>query len=192
MSRTPPTYEEVLAAAKDLREQIEYLGYATPEGTDLCDKLILLLEVATARAENYRLRQDLEDKEAADAEAAALEARNRRHRDQKVVKTVHVFGGGLHNVEVAPGKSVRLWGTETNHVNGPVEYDRVFEIGDTAEYGSYNLIYLGQITNIGAKTVTIEDHGTRRRLKLEEFSWRNRMLDLDKIAEQNQDTLMCI
>lgn len=74
---------------------------------------------------------------------------------------------------VVPGKSIRIYGLDHNHVNGPVAYDKVFRIGDSAEYDSYNLHYFGTIINIGKKTVTIEAHDRKRRLDLYSFCWRN-------------------
>jgi hypothetical protein len=98
-----------------------------------------------------------------------------------------------HHVEVAPGLFIRLYGIETNCHAGPKAYDRTFRVGDSAEYDSHNLHYLGTIVGIGAKTVTIaEDDGRRsqHRLSLYDFSWRNRDLDLRALAERNHDVLL--
>ena len=75
-----------------------------------------------------------------------------------------------------------------------------FNIGDTAEYGSYNLRYLGKIIQISEKTVTIEepykmygkDHGRRHRLDMERFCWRNSGFDLDKVTKFNQEEMYYI
>jgi len=75
-----------------------------------------------------------------------------------------------------------------------------FNLGDTAEYGSYNLRYLGQIIQISDKSVTIEepykmygkDHGRRHRLSMNEFCWRNSGFDLAKAVEWNREESMYI
>ena len=97
-----------------------------------------------------------------------------------------------HHVEIVPRQSIRLFGIETNRYGGPLAYDVTYRIGDTVSYDSYNLTYLGTITGIGKKTVTVEHHGGRRRLDLSEFSWRNRTLDLLEVAERNADTMQHI
>jgi hypothetical protein len=38
----------------------------------------------------------------------------------------------------------------------PIEFSKIFRIGDWAEYDSYNLSYDGKICSIGEKSVTIE------------------------------------
>jgi hypothetical protein len=75
-----------------------------------------------------------------------------------------------------------------------------FNIGDTAEYGSYNLRYLGKIIQISDKGVTIEepykmygkDHGRRHRLGLNEFCWRNSGFDLGAAVKFNQEEMLYI
>ena len=70
-----------------------------------------------------------------------------------------------------------------------------FQVGDTAEYGSYNLHYLGKIIQISETSVTIEepykmygkDHGQRHRLDLNTFCWRNSGFDLAKITAFNRE-----
>lgn len=105
------------------------------------------------------------------------------------------------HASIVPGKSVTLFGTKgqrTRYVKGldgklvPNEYElyywKKFEIGGTAVYGSYNLTYTGKIVAITEKTVTIdEENGTRHRLSLHEFSWRNWNFDLDEIAKRNSE-----
>ncbi len=100
----------------------------------------------------------------------------------------HVAHG--HHAEVAPRRFIRLYGIDRNGVGGPMAYDRTFRVGDVAEYDSYNLHYLGMIVALGEKTVTIEeDTGATHRLTVYEFSWRNRTVDLDQVAERNRDAL---
>jgi len=61
--------------------------------------------------------------------------------------------------------------------------------GDMAEYDSYNLAYLDRIKSITDKTITFENG---RRLRLEEFCWRNWDFNLDKVTKSNQETMMVI
>lgn len=112
--------------------------------------------------------------------------------------TTHVFKQGEF-VGVIKGKEIRLAGTKDRY--GPngreeVKYDRVFKIGDWVEYDSYNLSYIGTITSIGAKTVTIapqgESNSKKRRLKLYTFSWRNWDFDLEETRRKNSETMMHI
>ena len=82
-----------------------------------------------------------------------------------------------HHADIIPGKSIRIFGIETNRYGGPKAYDKTFKVGDEAEYGSYNLHYFGKIVAIGAKTVRIETSSTGGRSRLldpYEFSFRNR------------------
>jgi len=94
-----------------------------------------------------------------------------------------------HNVSVTPGQSVRLFGLDDNKVGGPVRYDLTFKIGDLCERDSYNLVYVGRIVAIGAKTVTIaHQHSNRKtRMSLDEFSRRNRDFDLQAINKRNSE-----
>lgn len=72
--------------------------------------------------------------------------------------------------------------------------DIKFSVGDIAEYDSYNLHYLGTITKITEKCVTIEPRygGGTRRLDLATFAWRNYDFDLERIDRQNYETSMYI
>ncbi len=74
------------------------------------------------------------------------------------------------------------------------DVDITFFVGDTAEYGSFNLHYLGTITKITDKGVTIDPkYGERsRRLSLNEFMWRNHDFDLARIEARNLETSYCI
>jgi hypothetical protein len=99
----------------------------------------------------------------------------------------------VYNVEIEKGKSIRIFGIATNR-REPKPYDKTFKIGDWAEYGSYNLRYIGQIVSIGEKTVTIQhEHGTERsRLKIAEFCWRNYDFDLEEVRRHNSNELQYI
>lgn len=66
----------------------------------------------------------------------------------------------------------------------------VFKVGDVCIYGSYNLVYTGEILAIGAKTVTINAGGTgqgNKRLDLYKFTWRNYNYDAERIAKRNSE-----
>jgi hypothetical protein len=54
-------------------------------------------------------------------------------------------------------------------------YDLTYVVGESAEYDSYNFSYFGKIVSITEKSVTIQPEASRRarRLKIEQFDWRN-------------------
>jgi hypothetical protein len=102
---------------------------------------------------------------------------------------------GSYNADVMPGHSIRIFGTMTNRVGGPVEFDKVFKIGDHAEYDSYNLKYVGTIVKIGPKTVTIKHYehtATVTMLDLYNFINRNWDYDAVAIAAHNSEEMMHI
>ncbi len=103
------------------------------------------------------------------------------------------------NVELVSGKYVRLFGVKDRVVDGvlkEVEYDKKFAVGDSAEYDSYNLSYIGKIVSIGEKTILVEASATgrskKKRLSLYDFSWRNWDFDADAIAARNLETSLTI
>jgi len=74
------------------------------------------------------------------------------------------------NAEVIPGKSIRIFGLDTNRYDGPVAYDYTFKVGEVAEYDSYNLHYFEIITSITPKRVKFNNG---RALDIERFSSHN-------------------
>lgn len=101
---------------------------------------------------------------------------------------------GTYNAEITK-TSIRIFGTMTNHVNGTQSFDRTFKLGDGAEYNSYNLKYVGTITQIGQKTVTIKhyEHSTTvTRLDLYSFIDRNWDFDSEAIARHNATEMLYI
>lgn len=85
--------------------------------------------------------------------------------------------------------------TVTDDATGEIKSHVAFRVGDVAEYDSYNLRYLGVITNITEKNVTIDKgrgYSTKARLKHEQFGWRNKGFDLDKVRKENWETSMRI
>ncbi len=100
--------------------------------------------------------------------------------------------GSVYNADTSKN-SIRIHGTESNHVNGPFQFDRTFKVGDTVQYDSYNLIYLGQIIKIGPSTVTVNtDLRDNVRMNLFDFTRKNLKLDLEKIKKYNDAESQCI
>jgi hypothetical protein len=102
---------------------------------------------------------------------------------------------GTYNADILPGHSIRIFGTMTNHVRGPQEFDQVFKIGDAAVYGSFNLIYTGKITAIGPKTVTVKhyEHSSEvTMLQVYGFIDQNWDYNAEKIAKHNSTESQCI
>lgn len=91
------------------------------------------------------------------------------------------------HADIEPGKWIRIYG---EYQGKP--YDRTFNLGDEAEYDSFNLRYTGKIVSIGEKSVTIDDHGQRRRLDLHTFSWRNHDFDAARTAAHNAEEMLYI
>lgn len=99
--------------------------------------------------------------------------------------------------DMPSGVTAHIVRNDTIHMVGRYnnqDVDITFKIGDTAEYGSYNLHYLGKIVKITDKGVTIEPEYSRgiKRLSLNEFMWRNHNFDLAVITARNADTSMYI
>lgn len=89
-----------------------------------------------------------------------------------------------YSVDLERNKSIKIFvnGVQTNS----------FNIGDTAEYDSYNLIYTGRITKITDKLVQITAYpGTqnerKHNLNLNTFCWRNEKFDAEQVAKHNQE-----
>lgn len=96
-----------------------------------------------------------------------------------------IVGKADMQAHIERNKSIRLVGQYSNR-----DIDITFKVGDTAEYDSYNLSYLGTITKITDKCVTIDPkYGERhRRLDLHTFMWRNHSFDLAAIEKSNMET----
>ena len=73
---------------------------------------------------------------------------------------------------------------------------RLFRVGDIAEWGSYNISYTGRILAITENTVTISHHesdriqGSKHRLKLYQFCWRNKTFDFAETQAANTIEMM--
>ncbi len=96
---------------------------------------------------------------------------------------------------VTPGRSIVLFGIKKEYKRSdPPEgvmrgYVRRFKIGDTAEYNAYNLVYLGKVTSITAKTVTVKHpHGPRKSVfDIETFNSKNYDLDVAEVVKRNSE-----
>jgi hypothetical protein len=94
--------------------------------------------------------------------------------------------GRSYRVTTEPKRYVIV---ETLNVHKQLVDVRRFELADLAEYDSFNLKYVGNIVSIGNKTITVADKGGRRkRMKLEEFAWRNFDFDVEEIKRHNWET----
>jgi len=109
---------------------------------------------------------------------------------------IEIFSKPGEWAEVVPGESIRLFGAKKSMTTeaGFIAYETKFEIGDTAEYDSFNLSYTGKIVSITAKTVTIQPplNDKKRRLKIDTFQWRNWDFDAAETARKNSETMMYI
>lgn len=212
MSQTNYNHRAMIELATEIREALPYLANLPADTAELVEGVIRRLELGRLRAEHAalmdRVEAEAEVPKAADSilarekacarragELAAVEAVEAKAKAPKgkrrgAAVTVEVEAG--HHVVVRPGLSIRLWGVDHNRVGGPVEYDRTFEVGDTVAMDSYNLVYMGQIERIGAKTVTIRGNLGVKRLSLEKFSWRNRHFDVETAARRNHEESYCI
>lgn len=105
-----------------------------------------------------------------------------------------------HHAEILPGQWIRLFGetAKVTYEDSPerytqrvvkVHYEKMFRIGDEAEYDSYNLSYTGTITSITEKSVTFKTRSGVKRLSLYEFDWRNYDFDAEETRKQNRETM---
>lgn len=92
------------------------------------------------------------------------------------------------NVEIGHG-AVILPGIAERVSTGHTAYDRTFSVGEVALYGGMNLDYTGTITSITAKTVTIQDGQTVKRLTIADFARKNRFFSAEASAKRNAEWL---
>jgi hypothetical protein len=105
---------------------------------------------------------------------------------------------------VEVGKSVRIVSVRTAHTatppSGPLPgraatevntfvAERIFRLGDPAEYDAFNLVYYAPITSITTKTVVIVDLGgtEMHRLSLAKFVEKNHDFDLARARKRNDE-----
>ena len=93
-----------------------------------------------------------------------------------------------YTVTIEKNKSIKIDCFYKNRHN-PQETSTAFKMGDTAEYSSYNLSYMGIIIGITEKTVSIKCDSDKsiRRLKLSQFCWRNWDFNLEKKLAYNEE-----
>ena len=100
----------------------------------------------------------------------------------------HVSGARKYRATLVPGKHIIV---ECFRDDQFVSM-RKFEIGDVAEYDSYNLSYTAPIVSIGKATVTFKVYDSKRRIKAENFAWRNWDFNAAEIARRNAVISQCI
>ena len=101
-----------------------------------------------------------------------------------------------YEVDVVRNERVTICCTKKIIENGQLverEITNTFEMGDEAEYDSFNLRYTGEILSITPKTVSIRNaFGKVTRLALHQFCWRNWDFDAAQCAAENAETMMYI
>jgi hypothetical protein len=103
--------------------------------------------------------------------------------------------GPVRAAVVEVGKSVRIVSTEVTYGAGGegagCVQERIFRLGDQAEYDSFNLVYYAPVKSISAKTVVIDRKGDRggsdARLTLAKFVEKNHDFDLAKAKKRNDE-----
>lgn len=93
---------------------------------------------------------------------------------------------------VGKGKNAKITVFRKNP-EGEYKEHRTFQVGDIAERDSYNLRYLGIITAITEKSVSISHswrsaEGSQTRLNLNQFCWRNYNFNLEQAQRDNNET----
>ena len=76
--------------------------------------------------------------------------------------------------------------------HGAPSQPRTFRVGDTAIEGAYNMTYLGKITHIGPKTVTVVGGHKTRRFDHGRFAVGHWNFDLATVLGDNATTLQHI
>ena len=101
--------------------------------------------------------------------------------------TVIIINAGFdcsYQCFITPGNKVEIY---TLNEIGRIKGVNIFNVGDFAEYSSFNLAYIGPIKQITNKGVTIHK-GSRKdsckRLKWDSFCWRNWDFDLEKARNE--------
>jgi hypothetical protein len=65
-----------------------------------------------------------------------------------------------------------------------VLFDKPYQVGDKAEYDSYNLRYMGTITAISDKTVTIQPDGEDKKVRMNLWDFCQHNHDWDVYNKQ--------
>lgn len=90
-----------------------------------------------------------------------------------------------HGATILPGDSLVIAGFDTGYAKGGAAYERTFAIGDMCRYGGMNLDYVGMIVSITAKTITVKDGSTVKRLTIADFARKNRFFSVEASAARN-------
>jgi len=97
------------------------------------------------------------------------------------------------NADIIPGRSIVIHGQSgRRRTDEEGRFSKRFEIGDQAEYHSYNLKYVGTICGIGEKTITFDTDEGKRRLSILDFCRRNWNFDAASVEAENNAERMCI
>lgn len=97
------------------------------------------------------------------------------------------FGSTKYRTTLVPQQHVIVERIE----GGTVISAKRFEVGDIVEYDSFNMSYMGKITNITAKCVIVKIDPCRRltrRMKPGEFAWRNWNFNASSAQAKNSET----
>lgn len=102
-----------------------------------------------------------------------------------------------HSATILPGDSLVISGFEKGRVkrcqphdpSSVTPYERTFAIGDMCRYGGMNIDYIGMITSITAKIVTIKDGSIVKRLTIADFARKNRFFSLEASQRRNAEWL---
>ena len=100
----------------------------------------------------------------------------------------YVSGARRYKATLVPGKHIIVEAFRDDQFVSM----RKFEIGDEAEYDSYNLRYTAPIVSIGKSTVTFKVYDHKKRIKAENFAWRNWDFNAAEIARRNAETSQSI
>jgi len=118
---------------------------------------------------------------------------------KQVVRESVQSGNSKYEVEAVPGEYVivRRWDVKNDGLAHFMGESR-FEVGDFAEYDSYNLSYYGPVKSISAKGVVVNEqyasNGKVRshRLKWENFVWRNWCFNAEQAQASNSNVMQYI
>lgn len=105
----------------------------------------------------------------------------------------------IYESQIGPVARFRTTIVPKSHViverieGGQVVSMKRFEVGDQAEYDSFNLSYYGPIVSIGNKTISVKTlHGTTKRMGPDSFGWRNWNFDASSADAKNAETSLYI
>ncbi len=153
-------------------------------GAAVRDELLRLLRLRDTTKPSVAMRHDVYDKAVDDHDAALA----------VLGDWVEENGGDRTWVETkAYNRSYAARGIDIRFVRDEYTdepFERTFNIGDTVEVGSYNLVYLGKITQITAKSVLCKEdtyQGGNKRFDLFKFAHVNRDFDEAKAKKRNDE-----